>query len=269
MAPDHSGVEAAQQGRAIQAERPLFPDSRNGGQASRRGVVRVPLAAGEVRGELDWSLLALLVAGERCGPIAILGDELPALASALASAGNPIVPLVQNGEGIGRLTAPQAGLSVFPVCSGSGSDLPLREASVGAIILNQVVAPPADGVDGKRLSIHPDLLAEIHRVLRPEGVVCLIVSQRKDSLGPATLRVWLEQCGFSRNDFYLASPGHRRFTSLAPMASGWLMRTCIDLLVQGNTSRERWLRGWLKLRATLGLLGSRMSEYVVLGRKGM
>ncbi len=269
MAPDHSGVEAAQQGRAIRAERPLFPGSRSEGQASRGGVVRIPPAAGEVRGEVDWSLLALLVAGERCGPIAVLGGEMPALASALASAGDPIVPLVQNGEGIGRLTAPQAGRRVFPVCSGTGSDLPLREASVGAIILNQVVTPPPDGSDGKRLLIHPGLLAEVHRVLRPGGIVSLIVSQRKDPLCPATLKAWLEQCGFRRNDFYLASPGQRRFTGLTPMASGRLMRTCIDLLVQGNTSRERWLRGWLKLQTTLGLLGSRTSEYVVLGRKGM
>ncbi len=268
MAPDHSDGALGQEGREIQVERPHVFASRGGRRASQEGFVPVsPASVQEARAGIDWSLLALLLAGERRAPIVLLGDDLEALALGLASMGDPIIPVERQLDGVGRPVAPQAGAITSPVCGGISGGLPLRDASAGAIILNQVIARPPDGPDEEPMSIRPGLLAEAYRVLRPGGILCLVVSQRRHRLRLAALQAWLEQCGFGRSHVYLALPGHRRFTALTPLASGRTMRSCVDLLFQGNASRERCLRLWLKTLATLGLLESRMAEYVVLGRK--
>ncbi len=56
-------------------------------------------------------------------------------------------------------------------------------------------------------------------------------------------------------------------TTLVPIVSGKAMRSCIDVLVEGNAFRERSQRAWLKILATSGLLQYLAPEYIVITRK--
>jgi hypothetical protein len=242
----------------------------NGTPALASDSVPVPLAAGEEGVGIDWSLLPLLLPMERDSLSVTLGCDLGALSSALAAPGSTIVALDPHFERVkllewGQVQTERA--NVFPVCGGSTGCLPLRDGSVGLTVVNLRRDRAGLGMDGDPLRIDLSLVTEVRRVLKVGGILCVAVSQRGCHMSPSESRALLRRCGFSTVESYMPLSRRDWFTTLVPIVSGKAMRSCIDVLVEGNAFRERSQRAWLKILATSGLLQYLAPEYMVIGRK--
>lgn len=230
-----------------------------------------PPRAPEVGGAgADWSLLTLLLSAKRCAPILALGAALEGLAQALAGAGGRVIALRQGRAGMepARLRGPR-GAPALPsaVQADSHDGLPFRGGSVGVTILNEIGEGQEGQGHGDRVAMRERLLLEARRVLRPEGILCLVISRPPSRLGPLEVRALLKRCGFSDPALYMPYPRSHRFAGLLPIASGRDMQACIDLCIEGDALRERRKRIWLKLLARLGLLQRWAAEYVAIAKK--
>lgn len=270
MARDRSGRAGEHPGDQIELEWLVAPGSRNGTSAVR-GDYPPPLPSpADGEGETDWSLLTFLLSIEGEPPVVALGCPLEALSAALTKTHAPIIAVDPHP---GQAPHPESWgaedgvANVSRVRGRPSGGLPFRDSSVGQVIVHQA-APPARWWHGAEPGpIQPGFLREARRILKADGILWLVVNQRGCRLSPARLRASLIRCGFSASDSYMTLPGHRRFTALAPIASGRRMRSCIDFCLEGNAFRERRLRAWLKMLATAGLLQYVAPEYIVLGRK--
>lgn len=216
---------------------------------------------------IDWSLLTLLLSHERSAPIAALGVDGPAISQALARSCATVVAVGHYRE---RILPPEphqmrgGARNVFAVCADTTGCLPFRDRSLGLIIMNQLMnalqagdAPVFRGA----------LFLEARRVLKAEGILCLLVDRKRSRISPSKMRALLGRCGFSRCESYMAYPGCHRLDILAPIASAKAMLSCIDFSVEGNAFRERTRRAWLKILAATTLLPYWAPQYIVMGRK--
>lgn len=270
MARDGSSRPGNQAGSRICVEGLVARHRGNGTPALREDCVPAPPSLAEGEDEIAWGLLTFLLSIEGDPPVVALGCSLKVLSLALAKTCAPIIALDPRSGRIPHLESREAGdgaASVFAVCARPAGGLPFRDGSVGQVIVNQVPNRPNCRNGAEPVQISPGLLLEACRVLRADGFLCLVVNQRADRLRPARLRASLTACGFTASEFYMPFPGRHRFTTLAPIASGRAMRSCIDFCVEGNAFRERRVRAWLKILAAAGLLQSLAPEYIVLARK--
>jgi len=257
-------------GRGWVRRLPVVRPGENGGPVFAVDTTPIPPTFSEQKTGIDWSLLPLLLPEERTAPTLVFGADMSALSSMLAKPGARVIRLDPNYKRLLRQGSPgdqTEEADVFAVCGGDTTCLPLRDGSVGLTIVNQVRHPPNGRVDGDPVRIHAGFLVEARRVLKAGGELCLILSQREGRISPSESRALLRRCGFSTRECYMPLSRHDWFTSLVPIVSGKAMRSCIDVSVEGNASRERCLRAWLKILATLGLLQYLTPEYIVIARK--
>lgn len=243
---------------------------KNGTPGLEQGSVPELLGSdGRERG-IDWSLLTLLLSHERSAPSAALGADVLAISRALARS---CVAVVAVGRCRKSILPPEPQLvsgsvgNVFAVCADTTGCLPFRDRSLGLILVNQLLIGLRGSEAGDATVVRAGLLLEARRVLRAGGILCLLIDRKRSRISPSKMQAWLDRCGFSRCEFYMAYSGRHGLDTLVPIASAKAILSCIDFSVEGNAFRERMRRAWLKILAATTLLPYVTPEYVVLGRK--
>lgn len=258
---DHSGGGA----------RPVARRPGDGGPTLAEPPCRNGQVPGADVGAIDWRFMRFLVPLDQRSAILALGSGVSSRARALAEACRMVIVMGRGSAGVGSVEAGRAehGVgAVHPLCGSLAGPFPLHDGCLDLVILDQVPDPMWSRDGGGRMEIQRGVLEEAWRTLRAGGAFCLVVGRGVDGRAPRRTRKLLERCGFSECEFYWPYPSYSRHTALAPLTTGRVMRSCVDIFVEGNAFRERRKRAWLKGLATIGLLRYLLSEYIVVARKG-